>query len=140
MTTCRPEEAKKNIKMSSPEQKYSADMSHAITPPRTPTAATASAHKLFVEIQDIHTTLHGLSSLAPGGQVDELLTRLVGLCIETHSVDFISNFFSIRGVSDLCASLRPLCGAAEGELEKYWAGRIIREANEQQNTSMRKHE
>jgi hypothetical protein len=140
MTTCMPEETSKNIEMSSPEQKYRAHMSHAITPPRTPTVATTSAHKLFIEIHEIHTTLSALRSLAPGGQVDELLTRLVGLCIETHGADFISNFFSIHGVSDLCSSLRPLCGAAEGELEKYWAGRIIREANERQDTSMLKQE
>jgi nicotianamine synthase len=134
-TTHIQEETSKNTKMISPEAKCIADMSHAITPPRTPTAATTSAHKLFVEIQDIHTTLSGLSSLAPGGQVDELLTRLVGLCIETHSAEFISNFFSIHGVSDLCSSLRPLCGAAEGELEKYWAERIIGEAHAQQKKS-----
>lgn len=136
MTMYIPEDASKNTKMSSAQHRYGKEMSHTITPPQTPTATTVSAHKLFVEIQEIHTNLSNLLSLAPGGQVDELLTRLVGLCIHPHSADFISNFFSIHGVSDLCSSLRPLCGAAEGELEKYWAGRIIRQVSEQANTRM----
>jgi hypothetical protein len=137
-SSCKTTENKKSThkpqetsKMSSPKEKYRA--THTITPPRTPTATKSSAHMLFAEIQDIHTSLSALPNLAPGGQVDELLTRLVGLCITPQSADFVSNLFSIRGVNKLCEELRPLCAVAEGHLEKYWAERIIKEA-EQQNT------
>ncbi|KAF2822561.1 Nicotianamine synthase [Ophiobolus disseminans] len=99
-----------------------------ITPPRTPTALTTSAHKLVSEIRDIYDRLSSLPSLAPGPQINGLLTRLVNLCIKPFSVEFTKCFFSINGVAHLCEQLRPLCASAEGELEKFWATQIIREA------------
>jgi nicotianamine synthase len=100
-----------------------------LTPPRTPTATRISAHALFSEIQAINSALLTLSSLTPGERVDSLLTRLVHLCLEPHSADVTTHFFSMHGVADICASLRPLCATAEGELETHWARRIIREAH-----------
>jgi nicotianamine synthase len=108
-------------------------VSHTFTPPRTPTATTTCAHRLFAEIQEIYNALSRLPSLAPGEQVNELLTRLVHLCIVPYSAEFTTNFFTFHGVAELCEALRPFCAAAEGELERYWATRIIQEA---QTTSM----
>jgi nicotianamine synthase len=85
----------------------------------------AHAHQLVWEVRDIHTALKGLSSLKPSPQVDELLIRLVGICIASHSEAFASYVLSIRGVDELCTALRPLCATAEGELEKYWTLRIL---------------
>jgi nicotianamine synthase len=128
MSTYTPNES---VSMGSSKSKYEAGPTHAITPPRTPTTTTSSAHKLFAEIQEIFTDLLKLPNLAPGGQVDELLTRLVGLCITPQSADFVRTLFSIRGANELYEELRPLCAAAEGELEKFWAGRIIQDAEAQ---------
>jgi nicotianamine synthase len=100
----------------------------SVTPPRTPTALTTSAYKLLSEIREIHETLSALTSLAPGDPVDQLLTRLVNLCIVPYSAEFTEYFFNISGVASLCEELRPLCATAEGELEKYWANRMIQEA------------
>lgn len=114
------------------------DMAHAtaftITPPRTPTAFTTSAHELFAEISDIYDTLSSVPNLAPGSPVNELLTRLVSLCIEPRSADFTKAFFSITGVAHVCEQLRPLCATAECELEQYWASRLIREAEQGMST------
>jgi len=128
MSTYTPKES---VSMGSSKSKYAAEPTHTITPPRTPTTTTSSAHRLFAEIQGIYTDLLKLPNLAPGGPVDELLTRLVGLCITPQSADFVSSLFSIRGANELYEELRPLCAAAEGELEKFWAGRIIQDAEAQ---------
>lgn len=103
-------------------------MTETFTPPRTPTATSTSAYALFTEIQEIHTALSLLPSLAPGEKINALLTKLVQLCIAPHSTSFISSFFDIPGISSLCERLRPICAAAEGELERYWAGRMCLEA------------
>ncbi|KAH7406589.1 Nicotianamine synthase [Phaeosphaeria sp. MPI-PUGE-AT-0046c] len=102
--------------------------SETFTPPRTPTSNTTSAHILFTEIQSIYTSLSSLPSLAPGEEINGLLTRLVQLCIEPHSPSFTSSFFAINSVPSLCESLRPICASAEGELEAHWAQRICTEA------------
>ena len=99
----------------------------AVTPPVTPNATTTSAHQLVSEIRDIYTTLNELSSLAPSAPVNTLLTRLVNLCVVPYSAEFTTCFFQIAGVEALCAKLRPLCSEAEGELEKYWAERMLAE-------------
>lgn len=98
------------------------------TPPRTPTALASSVHELFHEIRDIYNKVSTLPSLAPGEQINQLLTRLVSLCIISYSAEFTRCFFDIDGVADLCKRLRPICAAAEGELEKHWAKRIISKA------------
>ncbi|PSN64915.1 Nicotianamine synthase [Corynespora cassiicola Philippines] len=86
---------------------------------------TSAAHELVEELRHIHSTLSSLPSLAPGEQVNSLLTRLVNLCITPRGEDFASYVLSIRGVEALCLQLRPLCATAEGQLELYWAQRII---------------
>jgi hypothetical protein len=108
-----------------------------LTPPRTPTSTATAAHRLYTEIQDIYTALYKLDNLAPGPQINELLTRLVKLCIEPYSAHFITNFFSIHGVQKLCEVLRPICAAAEGELETYWAQRILQDAQQHSNRTPR---
>jgi nicotianamine synthase len=107
---------------------------HTLTPPRTPTSTSTSAHKLYAEIQDIYTALCKLETLAPGPQINELLTRLVKLCIAPYSTQFVTNFFSIHGVQNLCEELRPICAAAEGYLESHWAQRILQAAQSPQRT------
>lgn len=95
------------------------------TPPTTPTTATMSAHQILSEIQSIYRTLSSLESLAPSVPVNTLLTRLVNLCVVPYSETLSSYFFAISGVEDLCVKLRPICSQAEGELERYWANRIV---------------
>jgi nicotianamine synthase len=107
---------------------------HTLTPPRTPTTTSTSAHRLYTEIQDIYTALSKLDTLAPGPQINELLTRLVKLCIVPYSTQFITNFFSIHGVQNLCEALRPICASAEGYLESHWAQRILQAAQSPQTT------
>ena len=97
----------------------------AMTPPTTPSTLSSSVHQLVSEIRDIHTKLSELSSLAPSEQVNTLLTRLVSLCVVPYSTEFTTYFFKISSVEQLCDKLRPICSAAEGELEKYWAKRML---------------
>lgn len=96
-----------------------------VTPPSTPTPAATTAHRLYLEIQDIHHQLLPLERLAPCPLVDTLLTRLVALCIRPYSTDVVAHFSSIEGVRSLCQDLQSLCGTAEGELERYWAQKIL---------------
>lgn len=98
-----------------------------VTPPTTPNTNSTAAHQLLSEIRDIYTTLAELNSLAPSDTVNTLLTRLVNLCVVQYSTDFTAYFFRIPGVESLCANLRPLCSEAEGELEGYWAKRMLNE-------------
>lgn len=84
-----------------------------------------SAHQILSEIRDIYQALLQLDSLAPSLAVNTLLTRLVNLCITPYSEILSSYFFSINGVEDLCIKLRPICSQAEGELERYWAEKIV---------------
>ena len=95
------------------------------TPSATTLEMDSSAHEVVRDIRGIYTALNGLSSLKPGPQVNTLLIRLVEICIASHSEAFASQILSLQGVDDLCATLRPLCATAEGELEKYWTLRIL---------------
>jgi hypothetical protein len=129
MSFSKLQEGMKSTTISSFDQESCTTTSaQVLTPPRTPTATTISAHALFSEIQDINNALCALPSLAPGERVNSLLTRLVQLCIEPYNADVTTHFFSMHGVAEICASLRPLCATAEGELETHWARRMIREA------------
>lgn len=95
------------------------------TPPATPTVLSTSAYQLFDEIRHIYQELSGLDNLSPGPKINNLLTRLVRLCIQPYGSDLESYFLGIDGVPELCASLQSKCAIAEGELEKYWAQRIL---------------
>lgn len=99
--------------------------SRAVTPPTTPTPVSASAHQLLSHIRCIYQELSGLTNLEPCEHINSLLTRLVNLCITPYSQEFSDCFFNIDGADALCHSLRPLCANAEGELERYWANRIL---------------
>lgn len=103
--------------------------SNSDTPPATPTAMSSAAHYLICEIQDIHTTLKELSSLAPSPIVNTLLSRLVELCIQPFSEDLARDILSMPEIEKLCLSLRPLCATAEGELERYWTQRMLESSN-----------
>jgi hypothetical protein len=106
-----------------------------VTPPRTPTAPNASAHDLLSEVQTIYDAVSALPNLAPGEPINTLLTRLVNLCIMPYNEDFIAYFRSISGVQKLCELTRSLCAIAEGNLEAYWACRLLREASQGTLTS-----
>lgn len=98
------------------------------TPPRTPTLKATAAQALASEICDIHHGLSGLSELKPGDKINSLLTRLVNLCVVPYSAEFVDYFFNIEGIEALCKKLRPLCAAAEGELERFWASKILQDS------------
>jgi hypothetical protein len=101
------------------------------TPPSTPTAMTSSAHAFVEEIRSIYTSLLTLPNLVPGTRINALFTRLVDLCILPYGDDFAHYVLGIKGVEELCLQLRPICGAAEGELERYWAHQILQTARSQ---------
>lgn len=103
------------------------ELSSSITPPRTPTATATAAHQVFVEIESIYNALIDLPSLAPGLQINSLLTRLVTLCSLPYSPDLSQEILRLCASRNLCENLRPLCGTAEGCLESYWAQHIISE-------------
>ncbi|KAF1364300.1 Nicotianamine synthase, partial [Lizonia empirigonia] len=88
-------------------------------------ATATSAQALASKIRDIYHALCKLPVLAPGDEINALLTRLVQLCIVPYSEEFIAYFFGIEDVHMLCEQLRPLCATTEGELEKFWASNII---------------
>ncbi|KAF1954950.1 Nicotianamine synthase [Byssothecium circinans] len=95
------------------------------TPPATPTALSTAAYQLLNDLRGIYQELSYLDDLSPGEKVNGLLTRLVGLCIQPYGSEFEAQFLGIDGVSELCASLQPICAIAEGELERHWARRIL---------------
>ncbi|KAH9862771.1 hypothetical protein J1614_010864 [Plenodomus biglobosus] len=101
------------------------DRDCAITPPRTPTATSTAAHKVLAEIQSIYNDLTGLESLAPGPQINKLLTRLVDLCVLPYSPNLSDEILRLCASTNLCQRLHPICATAEGELESHWAKRII---------------
>lgn len=106
------------------------------TPPRTPTLSATAAQTLAEEIRDIHHALSKLPDLRPAENINSLLTRLVSVCVVPYSTDFVDYFFNIEGISALCEKLRPLCAAAEGELERFWASRIIQDSTKLQGKSI----
>lgn len=95
-----------------------------ITPTTTNTLSSA-AHQLLSDIRDIHNKLSELPSLAPSETVNAPLKRLVNLCVAPYSTEFTTYFFKIPGVDELCEELRSIHSTAEGELESYWAKRIM---------------
>ncbi|KAF2708055.1 Nicotianamine synthase [Pleomassaria siparia CBS 279.74] len=101
------------------------------TPPSTPTAMSTDAHAFVEEVRTIYSALIVLPDLAPGQQINALLSRLVYLCIEPRGEDLADYVMEIEGVEELCEKLRPLCAEAEGELERHWAERMIATANSQ---------
>lgn len=103
----------------------SKDQHEAITPPRTPTAATTEAHRILAKLQEINGQLLHFPSLAPGDQVNSLLTDLVSFCIQPCNPECLAQLSSMSAFTKTCKSLRSLCARAEGELEAYWAQRII---------------
>ncbi|KAJ4991205.1 nicotianamine synthase [Stagonosporopsis vannaccii] len=105
--------------------KHASTKSILQTPPRTPTLTAASSQALVSEIRSIYHALTELPDLTPGDKVNALLTRLVSLCVEPYSQDFTTHFFDVDGVRTLCQQLRPLCATAEGELERFWAQKIV---------------
>jgi len=106
------------------------------TPPRTPTLTATAVQALAAEIRDIHHALSELSDLRPGDKINSLLTRLVNLCVVPYSTEFVDYFFNIEGVPSLCEQLRPLCAAAEGELERFWASNILESSMGSQGNSV----
>ncbi len=96
-----------------------------ITPPSSPKAASEAADQLFSKVQSTYCTLSGLKSLAPDEQINQQLTELVSLCVKPYDDAFVNYFFNIPGAEILCSRLRKLLSEAEGELEKYWAVRIV---------------
>lgn len=98
------------------------------TPPRTPTLTATAAQALAAEISDIHHALSELPDLRPGDKINSLLTRLVNLCIVPYSTELVDYFFNMKEVPSLCEKLRPLCAAAEGELEMFWASKIMQDS------------
>jgi nicotianamine synthase len=98
-----------------------------VSPPVTPNSTSMAAYQVLSEIEEIHSKLNKLSSLAPSHQINSLLTRLVTLCVVPYSAEFTTCFFRISGVEQLCDRLRPICSEAESELEKYHAERMLKE-------------
>lgn len=80
------------------------------------------------ELQDIYTAVQRLPDLAPGPQINTLLSRLVEVCIQPYSDDFTISVLNNKGVDSLCLELRSLCATAESELERHWAQRILESA------------
>lgn len=106
------------------------------TPPRTPTVTATLAQTLATEVRDIRHALSDLPDLTPGNEVNALLTRLVNLCIVPYNHEFVTYFFGIEGMHTLCEQLRPLCATAEGELERFWANKIIEESLSAKGTAV----
>ena len=98
------------------------------TPPRTPTLTATGAQALAAEIGDIHHALSELPDLRPRDKINSLLTRLVSLCVVPYSTEFVDYFLNIEGILSLCEKLRPLCATAEGELERFWASKIMQDS------------
>jgi len=118
-------DSKPSVALARTDSKTTNTESRIDTPPTTPTALSTSAYELFSEIRAIHQDLAALGDLAPGETVNELLTRLVRICIAPYETSFTDSFFNISGVEELCVSLRALCATAEGELERFWASSIL---------------
>ncbi|KAJ4352105.1 uncharacterized protein N0V89_007451 [Didymosphaeria variabile] len=109
------------------------------TPPTTPTPAATTAHDLHREIRNIYQRLAPLTSLAPSDLVNTLLSRLVNLCIRPYSAEIVDHFSRIDGVDMLCHDLQRLCAIAEGELERYWAQSILKDAASHTGASSEYH-
>lgn len=99
------------------------------TPPRTPSEMSTSAHNLVSQLQSMLERLSSLETLVPGEEINTMLTSLVNLCIAPYTSEFTTYVLNMEGISLLCEQLRSICAMAEGELEKYWAHRILQDAS-----------
>ena len=89
-----------------------------------------AAQPLVQEITSIHRMLSSLPNLAPGREVNSLLSRLVDLCTAYYSEAFADYVLSLPIFENMCAALQPMCATAEGELEMYWAERMLQDSRE----------
>jgi hypothetical protein len=108
-------------------------------PPATPIIMDSSVHDLTDELHHILTALKQLPNLAPGPQVNTLLSRLVDLCAEPYSEDFANEVLEISGTQTLASALRPICAEAEGELERHWARRMLDTSDSVAGKSLKQH-
>lgn len=88
-------------------------------------AMFTSPVELIAELQAIYTGLKELDSLAPGPKINALLTNLVSICVIPYSQQFVCGVFAQEAFEALCLALRPICATAEGELEMFWARKMI---------------
>lgn len=88
-------------------------------------AMFTSPVELIAELKAIYTGLKELDSLAPGPKINALLTNLVSICVIPYSQQFVRSVFAQEDFEALCLALRPICATAEGELEMFWARKMI---------------
>ncbi|QDS77576.1 hypothetical protein FKW77_001510 [Venturia effusa] len=118
------------------------------TPPATPTSEKESsiignngihgaksrdireAGHLVEEILCIADDLALRKDLKPCSRVNDLFGQLVSTCIKPWNKTVVERVLGDGEIQSVMGRLREMCAEGEGELEKHWAERFLKELDE----------
>lgn len=93
------------------------------------------ASRLVEEVLLIADDLASLEDLRPCSRVNDLFGQLVSLCIKPWNETVVEEVMGDKKIKGVIGKLREVCAEGEGELEKYWAERFLRELEDMEKTS-----
>jgi hypothetical protein len=73
----------------------------------------------------IYERLASLQELKPSLEVNALFNRLVALCIKPYPLTLASQVLANKRIQLVTPWLRKLCSQGEGELERFWARKML---------------
>jgi hypothetical protein len=88
--------------------------------------ATQIAESIFA----IYERLASLRDLKPRPEVDTLFSQLVSTCTKQYSSQLASQILANKCMQRITPRLRSLCSEGEGELERFWARKILHSCQE----------
>jgi hypothetical protein len=88
---------------------------------------TSEAYHIVEEILLITEQLASLPDLKPCPRVNCLFGRLVEICIKPWSKRISKEVLESKRVRAVVKRLREMCAEGEGELERFWAAKILEE-------------
>jgi nicotianamine synthase len=98
-----------------------------MTPTTTKMTIDAEARRITDEVVSLVNALASSPSLKPCPDINQLFSRLVSLCIKPYSSSLACQVLQNKQIQRLTPRLRQICSEGEGELEKYWARKIIQQ-------------
>lgn len=87
--------------------------------------STSEAADIVESICSVYERLASLRELKPSAEVNSLFGQLVATCIQQHPTGLASQIFANKRIRLITPWLRQLCSKGEGELERFWARKIL---------------
>jgi nicotianamine synthase len=100
-----------------------------MTPITTKITIDTEVCQITDEIITLVNALASLPDLKPCPDVNKLFGRLVSLCIKPYSSRLACLVLHNKQIQILVPRLRQICSEGEGELERFWARKILHECH-----------